>query len=117
MPNVPRPDAPDAYLSQQVAIENREIAQKINGYISLGRGVNTERAGNINAQYLRYTFSGKANEELTVWHGLGRVPVGYLAVEMDQAGTVYSSRRGSWTSTVMYLKSDAPFHDVLLMVW
>lgn len=116
MPNVPRPDAPDTYLSQQVAIEEREITQKLNGNLSLGRGEHTERTGNINGQWIRHNFPSVANTETTIYHGLGRIPIGYQVWDVDQAVSIYTSRRGSWTDQVMYLKSDGKGFSVLLMV-
>jgi len=117
MPTTPRPDAPNTFLSAQVATEQREIADKINGLLSLGRGVHAERTGNLDGQWLRHVFPAAANTEIEVYHGLGRVPVGYIPCEQNLAGSVYSSRKGSWTDTVIYLKSDVASLNVLLMVF
>lgn len=49
------------------------------------------------------TDSGTADTEITIVHGLGRIPTVY-AWNIDRSGVVYDSRRNEWTENVMYIK-------------
>lgn len=115
MPNVPRVDAPDAYVPEPADAEGRDIARKINGNLSFGRGVHGERCGNFDAQWIRHVFPATSNVETAVYHTLGRVPIGCIPF-LEGAASVFPSRKGSWTDRVIYLKCDAPSVEVLLMV-
>lgn len=117
MPNVPRPDAPNAYVPRPVGTENRELAEKLNGGLSLGAGKHLQRTGNIDGQWLWVKFPSVANTEYQIRHGLGRVPFGYIPARKDFAASIYDSSVGSWTNNVMYLKCDVKSITALLWVF
>lgn len=69
---------------------------------------------NLQAAVISVT-SPTADEEFSVPHNLGRVPIAYLA-NVDQAAIVYDSRRNEWTDSVLYLKCDTTGVEVTLVV-
>lgn len=48
--------------------------------------------------------SGAANTDITITHGLGAIPRGYLVTRRSAAGSLYLGT-GTWTSTTASLKS------------
>ena len=60
--------------------------------------------------------AGVANTEFTVTHNLGRVPINYIW-NVDQAVTVYDSRRNLWTAQVMYLKCSGASANLYIIVF
>jgi len=58
---------------------------------------------NFDGLYVDYTSNATPDTEDTVSHGLGRVPTGFLVVNLDKAGIVYDGGT-AWTSTNIYLK-------------
>lgn len=83
------------------AIKNyvEQISTIINGGISLGDGT---KADNVNLIWFSTTTPG-ADVEFVISHKLGRVPVGWLILKQDKAGSVYASAT-PWTTTNIYLK-------------
>ncbi len=65
---------------------------------------NNDKAGNLSAVYCVFTSNGTANTQDTVPHTLGRIPLGYIVVEQDKAGTVYDGGT-TFTDTNLYLKT------------
>jgi hypothetical protein len=80
-------------------------------------GTGTGVAGNLDGVYVSYTSNAMPNTEDTVTHNLGRVPIGFLVIERNKAGTVYSSSKASWSSTKMYLKCDVGDTATTLLVF
>jgi hypothetical protein len=101
-----------SYLSGAI----RGIIAKINGAISLGTGISSTRAGNLDAQYVDVYTPG-ADTEFAVPHGLGRKPVGYDVVRKDKAANVYDSSGGSWGNNIMYLKCDTANVTIKLRIY
>ncbi len=82
-------------------------------YLGTGSGV----AGNIDGVYVAYTSNAVADTEDTVTHNLGRIPVGYIVVDRDKAGIVYSSSKNTWTTTTMKLKCNVASTASTLLVF
>jgi len=61
---------------------------------------------NLASYFYASADSGDADTEITITHGLGRIPSFYLW-NIDKAGTVYDSRRDEWTTNVCYIKCSA----------
>jgi hypothetical protein len=59
---------------------------------------------------------GTANTEFTVQHNMGRVPIGYIW-NVDQACTVYDSRRANWTDQQLFLKCSVVSANLYLVVF
>jgi hypothetical protein len=73
--------------------------------------------GNLDWVTVAYTSNASANTEDTVTHNLGRIPIGYLVIDRDKAGMVYSSNKGAWTTTTMRLKCDVGTTATTLLVF
>lgn len=81
----------------------QNIVRKINGGISMGDGLNSSLAGNLDAQIIDWTFAD-ANVEYEIPHSLGRIVVGYEPVRKDRACDIYDSNAGQWSPTALFLK-------------
>ena len=45
--------------------------------------------------------------EFSIEHGLGTIPIGYIVVSQDAAGSVYKSDGSPWDTDRIYLKTSA----------
>jgi hypothetical protein len=45
--------------------------------------------------------------EFSIEHGLGTIPLGYLVISQDAAGSVYTSDGTPWDTSRIYLKASA----------
>lgn len=74
--------------------------------MSFGTGDDGQQNGNIEGEWQEFTSHGTANTEFAVAHGLGSVPLGYMIVSQDKAGSLYQMHDTgtAWTSTNIYLK-------------
>jgi len=78
----------------------------LSGRVRFGNG-NTGRDGeNVFGQWLTITTNAVANTEDTFNHSCGVIPVGYIIVWQDKAGSLYQgpTTGTSWTSSSIYLK-------------
>ena len=82
-------------------LENIFIGLK--GRIRFGTGTDGDRGENIAGEFQVITDTGTADAEITLGHGLGAVPIGYIVVKINGGGVVYDSGT-TWTSTNIYLK-------------
>jgi hypothetical protein len=83
----------------------QEIQKTINGGLRLGDGTNGTRAGNFSGQLIEFVSPAVANTEMEFLHGLGRVPIGWVVLYQDLAGSLYASIPESWSNKLLYLKS------------
>lgn len=76
------------------------------GRIRFGRGTDGDRGENISGQFQQFTSDGSANTEFSISHSLGSVPIGYIVLWQDKAGSLYQgpSTGTAWTSSTIYLK-------------
>jgi hypothetical protein len=76
------------------------------GRIRFGNGVDGANLENISGQWQQFTSDGVANTEFSVAHTVGAIPVGYIIVWQDKAGSLYQgpTTGTAWTSTAVYLK-------------
>jgi hypothetical protein len=95
-----------AFLLSQLNDTLRDVVNSLNGRLSLGDGVQSSWAGNLDGQWIELVTPGVADSEFAVPHGLGKVPSGYLVVRKDQAAHLYDSNVGGWSEDTIYLKCD-----------
>jgi hypothetical protein len=83
-----------------------KIFQCLQGRISFGTGDDGQRNGNVEGEWQEFTSHAGADTEFAVAHGLISVPLGYLVVSQDKAGTLYQMHDTgtAWTTTNIYLK-------------
>jgi hypothetical protein len=75
----------------------RNLLRAFNGLISLGDGSNSSQSGNIDGHTKEVTFVS-ANTDYEVPHGLGRVPIGLIVLDVNADGAVVrGGSQGSWS--------------------
>lgn len=83
----------------------KNIFIALQGRMRFGTGISGERGENIDGRFQTITTNATPNTQDTLAHGLGSVPIGYIVVNQDKAGSLYDSGT-AWTSTNMYFKCD-----------
>ena len=73
------------------------LANILNGQISFGNGVALD---NMQGRWANATTPVVPDTDFTVVHSLGRVPVGFITVQIDKAGIIYY---GTISATVQNL--------------
>ncbi len=53
------------------------------------------------------TSSQAGSAEFSIEHGLGTIPLGYIVISQDAAGSVYKSDGTPWDTNRIYLKTTA----------
>lgn len=82
----------------------RTIIAKVNGRLSFGDGTHSSQSGHIDGHTKEVTFAS-ANTDYEVPHGLGRVPIGILVLDVNVDGAVVrGGSRGSWSPTRMFVR-------------
>ena len=83
-----------------------KIFYLLQGRVSFGTGTDGVSGQNISGQFQEFTSDASANTEFTVAHTVGSVPLGYLVLAQDKAGSLYQmdDTGTAWTSTNIYLK-------------
>lgn len=78
------------------------------GQIRFGDGDDNEIGENVSGQFQQFTSDATPNTEFAVSHTLGAIPIGYIIMGQDKAGSLYqlSTTGTSWTSTNVYFKCD-----------
>lgn len=101
-----------AFLSQSL----RGLIRAFNGQISFGDGSNSSQSGNIDGQ-TKEVFFPDANTDVEIPHGLGRVPIGVLPLDVNVDGAVVrGSQRGDWNATRLFLRCSQAGTTALLIV-
>ncbi len=107
--------APSAFIAASHIATNSVIEAKIaDATIGLGGGTSGVAMGKLDA-IIAEGSTNTANAEVTVTHGLGRAPVGYLLVGCDLACNVYDS--AAHTATHLKIKCDVASVVYSLMIW
>ena len=78
----------------------------LQGRVRFGSGTSGNNGENIAGQFLSITTNGVANTESTFNHTMGSIPVGYIVIGQDKAGSRYqlSSTGTAWTNNQISLK-------------
>jgi len=97
------------------AVTTRKIKD---GSVTLGTAVHYTTAGKLDGQCVSVTTDPTADYETEITHNLGRVPVGYIVVYQDKAGSLYRPDTGTaWTSTKFYIHCSAASVKVHLIIY
>lgn len=82
------------------------IINCLQGRVRFGSGTTGSAGENIDGAFLTITTNGVANTESTFTHTLGSIPVGYIILGQDKAGSLYqlAGTGTAWTSTTISLK-------------
>lgn len=78
----------------------------LQGRVRFGAGTSGNDGENMSGQFLTITTNGTPNTESIFSHNIGAVPVGYLIVWQDKAGSLYQgpTTGTAWSSTAISLK-------------
>jgi hypothetical protein len=105
-------DVQIAYITEAV----RSIIRAVNGHLSFGDGLQSSQAGNIDGQTKEVVFAN-ANTDYDVPHGLGRVPVGIIVLDVNADGAVVrGGSRGSWNVDRIFVRCNVAGTTALFVV-
>jgi hypothetical protein len=94
----------------------RSTQRAVNGKISFGNGVNSTQSGNIDGHTKEVTFAS-ANTDYEVPHGLGRVPIGVVVLDVNVDGAVVrGGSRGSWSAERLFVRCSQAGTTALFVV-
>lgn len=85
----------------------RRVILSINGNIEFGAPNATAlptRGLNINGVFNQGTTPGVADQEFAVTHNMGRIPVGFITLSVDQNAAVLYKGVTAWTTKQLFLK-------------
>lgn len=84
----------------------RKLFSLAQGRVRFGMGTSGNDGENVFGQWLTLTTNAIANTESTFTHSCGVIPVGYIVVGQDKAGSLYqlATTGTAWTSTSISLK-------------
>lgn len=77
----------------------------LKGRVRFGSTTDGHRGENISGEFQVFTSNATPDTEDTVAHTIGAVPVGYIVLKQDKAGSLYMSGT-AWTSSNVYFKCD-----------
>lgn len=102
--------------AQQLSDAVRALIASVNGHLSLGDGSQSSWSGNLDGQTKEHTFPA-ANTAYEVPHGLGRVPIGVVQLDVNQNGAVVrGENRGSWGLDSLFLSCSVAGTTALFIV-
>ena len=94
----------------------RELVRSFNGRISFGDGTNSTQSGNIDGQTKEHFFAD-ANTDYEIPHGLKRVPIGILTLDVNvDDAVIRGNTRGDWSTTRLFLRSSKAATTALFIV-
>jgi len=105
-------DQQSAYITDAI----RTIIRGYNGGISFGDGSNSSLSGNIDG-HTKEMFFPDANTDVEIPHGLARVPIGIIVLDVNVDGAVVrGSQRGDWNTSRLFLRCSQAGTTALLIV-
>lgn len=93
-------DTQVAFLTDAI----RNLIRAVNGKLSFGDGSQSSQSGNVDGHTKEVVFTN-ANTDYEVPHGLGRVPIGIIVLDVTADGAVLrGGSRGSWSTTRLFVR-------------
>lgn len=100
------------YLSDSL----RTIIRALNGRLTFGDGTHSSQSGNIDGQTKEHYFAVK-NTDYEIPHGLGRVPIGIIVLDVNVDGAVIrGNQRGDWNAERLFLRCSTDLTTALFVV-
>jgi hypothetical protein len=94
----------------------RAVIRQLNGLISFGNGDQSTQSGNIDGQTKEYVFT-LANTAYILPHGLKRVPIGIITLDVNTNGAVVRGiNRGSWSNDTLQLSCSVAATTALFVI-
>ena len=108
-------------LSTDIKNYDTDITTIINclqGRVRFGPGTSGNGGENIQGTFLQIVTNGVANTESTFTHNMGAVPVGYIVLWQDKAGSLYQgpATGTAWTTSQLSLKCSVATVTFLLFI-
>jgi hypothetical protein len=101
-----------SYLSDAI----RGLIRWANGQVGWGNAAANTQSGNIDGQWKEYYFKS-ANTTYEIPHGLKRVPVGIIQIDVNVDGAVVrGDDRGDWSTTRLFLRCSQAATTALFVV-
>jgi hypothetical protein len=88
------------------------LANILNGQISFGNGTALD---NMQGRWVNVVTPVAPDTDFTVAHSLGRIPVGFITVQVDKAGVIYLGTVAA-TTTDLTLKCSAASTTIRIFV-
>jgi hypothetical protein len=108
-------------LNMQPTVDNvtswlQQIARCLSGNVSFGHdSSNSSSDKNIEGFKDAGTTPATPDTDFSVAHGLGRVPLGYIVLSLDQPVGIYKSPT-AWTTTTAYFRCSTASANYVLIV-
>lgn len=117
MPGVVSPDGKLTAAQVNYLVTGiQSLITALNGHISFGDGTNSSQSGNIDGHTKEVTFVS-ANTDYEVPHGLGRMPIGILLLNVNADGAVVRpSNNGSWNLERLFVRCNTAGATALFVV-
>ena len=94
----------------------RGIIRAFNGQVSFGNGTTSTQSGNIDGQTKEHYFAD-ADTDYEIPHGLARVPIGVLMLDVNVDGAVVRGNlHGDWSTTRLFLRCSQAGTTALFVV-
>ena len=77
----------------------------LKGRVRFGSTTDGYRGENISGEFQVFTSNATPDTEDEVAHTIGAIPVGYIVLKQDKAGSLYLGST-SWSSSSVYFKCD-----------
>lgn len=81
------------------------IFTALKGRIRFGSSTDGYRGENISGEFQVFTSDSTPDTEDTIAHTIGAVPVGYIVLKQNKAGSLYLGST-TWTKSNVYFKCD-----------
>ena len=94
----------------------KKIYDLSHGRVRFGSGTDGDRGENMSGEFQQFTTT-TANTEVTVAHTIGAIPIGYIVLWQDKAGSLYQgpTTGTAWTDSNIYVKCSAA--DVTFLIF
>lgn len=94
----------------------RVLIQAVNGRLTFGDGQQSSQSGNIDGHTKEVVFTN-ANTDYEVPHGLGRVPIGIIVLDVNADGAVVrGGSRGSWSPERIFVRCNVAGATALFVI-
>ena len=94
------------------------ITNCLNGRVRFGTGTDGQSGENLAGEFQNFTSNGSANTEFNVAHTIGSVPIGYIILWQDKAGSLYQgpATGTAWTASQISLKCSVASVNFLIFL-
>lgn len=115
------PNFPALFIDSQLELRqfDRDLINALGDWDFNLRGIlqgGLSLTDNVDVDIVSFTSSATPDAENTVSHGLGKVPAGFIVVNLNKGAVVYDSGT-AWTESSIYLKCNTASTIVKIIVF